>query len=261
MNIQISIVTVCSNRLDYLKRTIPTFLNQSFSELIVVDYNCPQGTAEFVRKNYQTARIIQIKDGNKFNLSKARNIGAQEAKGEFIFFCDADILLKEDICAWITALSIKNCFFTSSKMDDSYGSCIISKKVFSQISGYDEAFEDWGGEDRDLYQRLEWAGLKALNYPENFLSPIYHDDTIRVIRSISKKDQIIFNSLYREVKYDLMRFFNRNLSVKERIQLYSKIKSIFLNPNYQSLEISLPTRLLEIKNMKKTFQYTLNKRV
>ena len=82
-----------------------------------------------------------------------------------------------------------------------------------------------------------------------------------MIRSISKKDQIIFNSLYREVKYDLMRFFNRNLSVKERIQLYSKIKSIFLNPNYQSLQISLPTRLLEIKNMKKTFQYTLNKRV
>ena len=157
------------------------------------------------------------------------------------------------------AQSIKNCFFISSKIDDSYGSCIVSKKAFLQINGYDEAFSNWGGEDKDLYQRLVWAGLKALNYPDNFLSAIKHDDTIRQIDS-SKNDQFKINNLYREVKYDLIRIFNRNLSAEEAILLYTKITSAYLNPNIQSFEIRLPIRLLEIQNMNKTLKYILNKK-
>lgn len=254
---KISIITTCSDRLDYLKRTIPTFINQSFSELIVVDYNCPQATAKFVRENYPSVKVVQIKDGEKFNVSKARNAGAHEAKGDFVFFIDSDILLKKDICAWIMAQSIKNCFFISSKKNDTYGSCFMSKKSFLHINGYDEAFSDWGGEDDDLYQRLQWAGLKTLNYPESFLSPIKHTDAIRKFNNKTAKDQIIINGLYREVKYDLMRTFNRDLSVEEKTQLYSKITSLFINPNFRFFEISLPIR--QLSNMKKTFKYSLRK--
>ncbi len=40
-----SIITTCKGRLEHLKQTLPAMLAQKDSEVIVVDYSCPHGTA------------------------------------------------------------------------------------------------------------------------------------------------------------------------------------------------------------------------
>ena len=39
-----SIVTTCKGRLGNLKQSLPTFVAEAAAEVVVVDYDCPEGT-------------------------------------------------------------------------------------------------------------------------------------------------------------------------------------------------------------------------
>ena len=55
-----SIVTTCMGRLDHLKESLPAMLAQPDSEVIVVDYSCPQGTGDYVAKHFPAARVVRV---------------------------------------------------------------------------------------------------------------------------------------------------------------------------------------------------------
>lgn len=260
LKILTSIIITCSNRLDHLKQSITALNHQSNSEIIIVDYNCSQGTAKFVRKNYPTFQVIEVKNANKFNVAKARNIGAKHARGDLLFFCDADILLMENIGFWLQKNFKNDFFYISSKEDETFGSSMIRKKDFIKINGYDEAFDGWGGEDRDLYERLKYSGIKQLNYPENFLRAIPHADSLRQLghehgAMNSKREQLKLNNLYREIKMDIMRIQGRDLTLKNRIEIMTKIKHLFQSSNLKALSINLTSRNPKMQYLKKTLKY------
>lgn len=48
-----SIVTTCKGRLQNLQRSLPTFLAQLDAEIVVVDYDCPQGAGSWVQTGYR----------------------------------------------------------------------------------------------------------------------------------------------------------------------------------------------------------------
>ena len=89
----LSLITTCKNRLAHLKQTLPLMLQQSFSEVIVVDYGCEQGTAAWVKENYPKAKVVQVSDDPVFSLAIARNAGAKNASHEFLGFIDADVVI------------------------------------------------------------------------------------------------------------------------------------------------------------------------
>src|SRR5499427_9193288 len=96
---KLSIVVPCKARLQYLRRSLPTFVEQSESEVIVVDYDCPDNTRGWVTTNFPAARVVAVTDVPYFNLSHARNVGAREARASWILFCDADNLLASSYSA------------------------------------------------------------------------------------------------------------------------------------------------------------------
>ena len=57
-------------------------------EIIVVDSDSPDGTKAIAKK--YADKIVNLKDRG---VGKARNLGAREAKGEFLLFLDADTVL------------------------------------------------------------------------------------------------------------------------------------------------------------------------
>lgn len=81
-----SIITTCKGRLHNLARTLHEFLKQGQTEVIVVDYDCPDGTSEYVARNYPLARLVSVTDQPKFNTSHARNLGAAQAAVNFWCF-------------------------------------------------------------------------------------------------------------------------------------------------------------------------------
>jgi glycosyltransferase involved in cell wall biosynthesis len=85
-----SIVTCCKGRLEFLKRSLPTFVQQAETEVVVVDYDCPDGTKDWVAAHYPDVRVAAVADAPLFNLSRARNIGADVARGQWLVLCDAE---------------------------------------------------------------------------------------------------------------------------------------------------------------------------
>ena len=49
-----SIVTTCKGRLEHLQRSLPSFAAQSGAEVVVVDYDCPDGTGIGLQRTFPT---------------------------------------------------------------------------------------------------------------------------------------------------------------------------------------------------------------
>ncbi len=85
-----SIVIPLYNKEKYIKRTLQSVVNQTFSnfEMIIIDDGSTDKSCDIV-ESINDPRICLIRQENG-GPSKARNRGIKEAKGEFIAFLDAD---------------------------------------------------------------------------------------------------------------------------------------------------------------------------
>jgi glycosyltransferase involved in cell wall biosynthesis len=102
--VKISLITTCKGRLEYLKRSIRTWLDLDYENygIIVVDYDCPDGAGAYIERNRTallkhskatTLSVVKVADRPYFNLNDARNRGIRTADGELIFLVDADTLI------------------------------------------------------------------------------------------------------------------------------------------------------------------------
>ena len=155
----VSIVTVCKGRLAHLKESLPTFLAQPNCEVIVVDYDCPEKTAEFVEATYPDARVVKVENRPHFNNWAARNSGAKHAEGQILAFLDADVILSDGFSEWVganigrnnvgkmpSAMSQKThrdekLSEASNKLE---GVQVMHRDRFEQLGGYDDLLQGWG---------------------------------------------------------------------------------------------------------------------
>lgn len=158
-------------------------------EVIVVDNGSIDRTVDIARR-YQ-ARILSQKD---CTVSQLRNLGAQAAKNPILAFVDADcsvpsdwlknalaLLHKEGVGAvgcWYK-LPVNKTTWVDSVWDIHMrqrresigevnwvpsGNFIISRKVFSQIKGFDESLMT--SEDVDICTRIRNTGLAIYSHPK-----------------------------------------------------------------------------------------------
>ena len=93
MNLKIpffSIIIPAYNRAEILKATVPAVLSQTLNdfELIIADDGSADDTKTVV-ENFKDVRIKYYHQYNK-GVCAARNLGAQNANGEFVIFLDSD---------------------------------------------------------------------------------------------------------------------------------------------------------------------------
>jgi glycosyltransferase involved in cell wall biosynthesis len=208
---KISIISTCKSRLKYLKQALPSWIAFQPFEIIVVDVKCPDGTSDWLRANHPDVRILEhSRDG--FNKPEALNIGAREARGDVLFFVDADIILGSGFHNWIRTNWPRDGFLVRAR-NDAYdgvheqGTVLCRKSDFQKVDGYDEAMEGYGGEDHDFFNRLMRAGVRRLGAPKSFISSIEHDDAERTqnYRIKDKNAQIVISRVYRAAKESLLR--------------------------------------------------------
>ncbi len=181
----ISIIIPCKNRLDYLKKTFSNVVRQSFSDLdiIVVDYNCPQGTKEYI-DSIQDKRINCINADvgeTEWNLSASRNLGYKHSKGDKLLFIDADTVLDPDFIRYHVA-QVRDGVFLTGKQTNPYnacGSCFVTRNDFEKVKGYNEVVQGWGSEDFNLYERLRNEGNEQKMFNFSMIKNIPHSDKIR----------------------------------------------------------------------------------
>jgi glycosyltransferase involved in cell wall biosynthesis len=101
----VSIVTTCKGRLKYLKKSLNTWLDLNYSsyEIIIVDYDDPDGTEAYINREkkklmknslVQSIRVIKIDNRKFFNLNDARNVGVVGSWGKLILMIDSDVFIQ-----------------------------------------------------------------------------------------------------------------------------------------------------------------------
>lgn len=190
MNSLISVVIPAYNCSKSIRRTLEAMGRQTYSgpiEVIVVDDGSTDDSAAVIKTFFEVKYIFQKNAGP----ATARNRGAREAQGEFIFFTDSDCVPQSD---WIEktlqgfssekigvvagSYGIANpesplarCVHDEIifrhqrlmpayiKVFGSYNFC-IRKKVFNEVRGFDEGYPHPSGEDNDLSYRVGKAGYQ-----------------------------------------------------------------------------------------------------
>lgn len=246
---------------------------QSFSEVIVVDYGCQQGTAEWVRTNFENVKTILVDDDPSWCASRARNISASNAVGDWFLFIDADVKLKSDLGAEIIEHCRNGFYYRSKKGGCLTGSFICQAEAFKRIEGYDEAFTGWGGEDIDLYKRLSLLGIKREDMLTSVFEPVRHGDELRNLgkdSEVKSKDiaRTIYNA-YIKLKFDFYHkrgdfpaLSDRKIMMAEiKNQVISQAKTESLPQVTQQIKSSLTARLKYYKSSNANLQFASVKKI
>ena len=93
---RISAVICTHNRIDIIKKCIDALIEQSLAndlfEILVIDNNCTDGTAEYVKGMLGEHENLNYYFEPNLGLSHARNRGIKEAGSEIIVFIDDDAI-------------------------------------------------------------------------------------------------------------------------------------------------------------------------
>lgn len=225
----ISYITTCKGRLHHLQQTLPMALAAGAAECIVVDYGCPDGTGDWVRRHHPEVKVVTVADDPGFNCSRARNAGAAVARGPWLAFIDADVLLAPGFLARIAPSLRSGVFYVAESGDPNlWGSCLVEQAAFREVGGYDEAIDTWGGEDNALYEMLQWRGLSRQFYRGGLVTPIRHSNAERArYSSVKNLDRVTrMNGVYRAIKLDATRLASRALTLEERIQIRAVARDV-----------------------------------
>ena len=95
MNKLVSIIVPCYNQVQYLDEALQSVYDQTYQnwECIIVNDGSPDHTEEVVKKWIEKDNRFKYFYQENGGLSSARNIGLENAKGDYIQFLDADDFL------------------------------------------------------------------------------------------------------------------------------------------------------------------------
>ncbi|MES3001286.1 MAG: glycosyltransferase family A protein [Pseudomonadota bacterium] len=223
---QLCFITTCRGRLEHLKQSLPTFVNQPGTSCVVVDYDCPQDTAGWVAANHPQVYVVRETNRPNFEMGRSRNLGAGATRAQWLCFVDADTLLEPGFAAAVLPLLERGHYLRPFPREtEATGFCICHRDDFVRIEGYDSALQNYGMDDMDFYHRLGEEGVKSSSFPGELIRMIAHDHETRMA-NFTLKDRrlsIAINQTYCAAKWDLMRMRRANMPLAARLDLYRAI--------------------------------------
>ncbi|PIT93947.1 hypothetical protein COU00_01555 [Candidatus Falkowbacteria bacterium CG10_big_fil_rev_8_21_14_0_10_43_11] len=127
----ISIIIPVYNQAEEIRAALASILSQTYKnyEVIIVNDGSTDNTAvtleELKHKFWQKKIRCKIIQQNNQGANAARNRGAQEARGEFIIFWDADIVAAPEMLE-----KMRNALQSNPEVSYAYSSFIFGKKKF-----------------------------------------------------------------------------------------------------------------------------------
>jgi len=203
----VSIIIPTKNSVAFLDNCLKSIKKQSYKniELIVVDSNSTDNTIKIARKYQAQVYYYSPKvPAGTFDAPHKRNYGVKKAKGDFVYYVDADMELTEKV----VEEAVKLCQSTYDAViipEDSFGKGIwakaknlerrcywgddtveaprfVRKDVWQKLGGLDESLGG-GGDDWDLYQRLLENGYSV----ERIKSLVKHNEGELELGDLFKK--------------------------------------------------------------------------
>lgn len=160
-------------------------------EIVVTDWGSNDWPLEDWLRAYANPIPVQIihLEGS-FSRGKGLNEAARVAKGNYLFFADADLLLSPELIdKGIQSLKGNKAFFPvvysfeghEHQMGwwryEGFGNCMITKDMFYQVNGWPE-FKIWGKEDDDFYSKIKLVAEVVREEVPFFYHQWHPDDLI-----------------------------------------------------------------------------------
>ncbi|WP_409261276.1 glycosyltransferase [Pseudomonas putida] len=263
-SIKASIIMPTYNRADSISNAINSVLMQNFSnfELIIVDDGSTDQTERLIKKCYTDPRItyMPIKNGG---VSNARNIGLDNASGDFIFFLDSDNSWRtnflETMIRHMTHYHVNSTFcglraYGEDKKtlhykgcDFSWPDCVQSNYVDLNAFGFSRnAFFEMPKFNTSLKRLVDWdyilriAQYHSISYAP-FLGVDYYDGTNdRITNTVYRKGDEL-NSIIRKIQ-EQFSSFKRGISDLDYCwEQVSKFKSAPSNRKAPSVTTMITT--------------------
>ena len=198
----VSIIVTTRNEEANIGRLLSSIINQTYKdlEIIVVDNKSSDRTLEIAKKH---TKNVYIKGPER---SAQRNFGAKKAKGDFLFFLDADMELTSKViedCVrkvssekldgvvipeeskwinfWGKVKAYERSFYSEKGDPITDAARFFSRRIFNKVGGYDESIT--GPEDWDLPDRIREVGYKIGRSSEK----IYHHEQEISLKILFKK--------------------------------------------------------------------------
>lgn len=169
----ISFCIPCMNRTYDLKKTMPYLIKAAKSnppiEVVIVDYNSQDELADYIASVKQAEPDFRLtyrkfSGRNTYHMAHARNLSVMEASGEYVVIFSTDLYPHENFIPTVRQM------LKSTGADWLYpglvymGVIVLKRSEFIAAGGYDERFELYGPEDKDLNERLTRRGVKNARY-------------------------------------------------------------------------------------------------
>jgi hypothetical protein len=256
----ITAITPCKGRLEHLKQTLPALMASPGLEVVVVDYDCPDGAGDWVRATWPAAKVVSVSDRPWYNRSEAKNLGAAAASGDWLFFADADVRIAEGFMQTVEPLLRPGVFLVADlRPSDLWGAILVTRRDFEALGGFDEAMEGYGSEDVDLLSRLMMAGVREAHFSSRGFGIIPHDEATRT-RFHEMSDMALngsINGFYRTAKNDLTRQ-GVVLDLAGRRKLYADVVSAFAAPGgIETFQIGFRSTLVPGLTVNAALRYDL----
>ena len=151
----VSVIIPCYNQGRFLGEAIDSVLAQSYRnfEIILVDDGSTDTTVEVARR--YGAKVLST--GGRKGPAKARNQGAREAKGDVVFFIDADICLHHN-----TLSRVAHGFATDPGVDAIIGSYDDSPEQQDVLSMYRNLMHRYVHQQGRAEASTFWSGCGAI---------------------------------------------------------------------------------------------------
>ena len=208
MDAEIGITVPCKGRLAFLEQTAPALIGQPGVRYCLVDYDCPEQCGDWAEQTFPAAvaagRLVieRVRDRPQFNKSAAHNVGARRliAAGlRHICFVDADTVCDPAFVSWLRPqlAAAPDRFWIAARTATGWedpgfvGFLALPAALFGASGGFDEWFQEWGGEDLELRLRLHLEQRAAYGeVPLSFFTELRHGDALRTqFRKIASPDQ------------------------------------------------------------------------
>ncbi len=95
--IEFSLILISYNKPEMLKQTLKSLIDNIKStnyEIIVVDNASTENNIKMIEQNFPN--VVLIKNNTNLGFGKANNIGMENAKSEYLFFVNSDVILIDD---------------------------------------------------------------------------------------------------------------------------------------------------------------------
>ncbi len=178
----LTIAIPCHSRLEDLLLSLGSIVAAANAsppvELLIIDYGGAVDIAAALEAPLQacpldspnTLRVVQYRKRKYFHCTHARNLGIRCATGEYVLASSADVELEPNAVAVIRALIDEKGPtwlrpYTERRRHLEPGFIVAKRTELLEAGGFDERFEYYGPDDRDLASRLERRGGRCALYP------------------------------------------------------------------------------------------------